>query len=404
MKKANVGLALLIAASGSIAAVNAQVRPAYQYPPAPSSSGPARVQLGSSPVYFTPFLGVAYGRDDNLFLTAANEKSSDLAVLSPGFTLDTRSERTVLSVRYQGQAGRYFQSRDDDYVDHATRAQFDVAFDRRNFLKLGLDYIRGHDPRGSTDRAIAGSPDRYELTVPSVAYAFGTPGAQGRAEVYYSRPDRKYLNNRATTTISDRRIQELGGAFFWRAMPKTYVLVEARGTDIDYRDPSVTLGARERRYYGGVSWEATAATTGTLKFGRLEREFDRDRPKFSGSSWEGAITWAPRSYSKFDLYTARQTNEATGVGNFILSSITGVTWSHSWTSSLITAVDLRYAKDEFQGADRQDETKSIGLKVGYKFRRWLTLGAEYSHTQRDSNQRAFEYDKNLYLLTATASM
>ncbi len=35
---------------------------------------------------------------------------------------------------------------------------------------------------------------------------------------------------------------------------------------------------------------------------------------------------------------------------------------------------------------------------------WLTLGAEFSHIQRDSNLPAFEYDKNLYLLSATASM
>jgi polysaccharide biosynthesis protein VpsM len=42
--------------------------------------------------------------------------------------------------------------------------------------------------------------------------------------------------------------------------------------------------------------------------------------------------------------------------------------------------------------------------VGYRFRRWLTLGAEYTHIQRDSNRAGFEYDKNIYLLTATASM
>jgi hypothetical protein len=48
--------------------------------------------------------------------------------------------------------------------------------------------------------------------------------------------------------------------------------------------------------------------------------------------------------------------------------------------------------------------RSLGLRAGYKFRRWLTLGAEYTHSNRDSNTPVFEYDKNLYLLTATASM
>jgi polysaccharide biosynthesis protein VpsM len=310
----------------------------------------------------------------------------------------------VLSLRYQGQVGRYFQSRDDDYVDHATRAQFDVAFDRRNFLRVGMDYIRGHDPRGATDRPISSTPDKYRLTIPSFTYAFGTPGAAGRLEAYYSQPNRVYLNNRATAVLSDRKVNEYGGAFYWRVMPKTYVLAEARKTDIGYRDPRSLFSADETRYYAGVSWEATAATTGTLKVGRLERRFDNDFPRFNGNSWEGLISWAPRTYSKFDFYTARQTNEATGLGTFILTSVTGVTWTHAWNSAFTTGVDLRYAKDDFQGFDRRDETKSVGLKAGYRFRRWLTIGAEYTFQHRDSNLPNFEYDKNLYLLTATASM
>ena len=153
-----------------------------------------------------------------------------------------------------------------------------------------------------------------------------------------------------------------------------------------------------------MTWEATAATTGTLKVGRLERKFDRDLPRFTGTSWEGIVTWSPRTYSKFDFYTARQTHESTGLGNFILTSVAGVTWTHAWNSVFNTGVDLRYAKDDYQGFDRRDQIKSVGLKAGYKFRRWLTLGAEYTHSERDSNRPTFEYDKNLYLLTATASM
>jgi polysaccharide biosynthesis protein VpsM len=406
MKTNNLQPALILTCGLFAALANAQyIRPAYQYPSSEGpAGGPARVQIGSSPVYFTPWVGVAVGRDDNLFLSSTNERRSDFAIFSPGFSLDARSANTVLGVRYQGQAGRYFQSRDDDYVDHTTRAQYDVAFDRRNFVRLGLDYVRGHDPRGATDRPTAGSPDRYRLTAPNITYAFGAPGAAGRLETYYNYASRDYTNNRATTTGGDRKINEFGGAFYWRVMPKTYLLAEARKTEISYRDPLSPLSADERRYYGGVTWEATAATTGTLKVGHLERTFDRDKPRFSGTSWEGIVTWAPRTYSKFDFYTARQTNESTGLGNFILTTLTGVSWTHAWSSVFSTGLDLRYAKDDYQGFDRRDESKSIGLKAGYKFRRWLTLGAEYTHTQRDSSLPTFEYDKNLYLLTATASM
>jgi hypothetical protein len=407
VNKKNLMLAVttaLIGMATSAGAQNAYVRPAYQYPATPTGTGPASVQLGETPVYMTPYLAFAAGHDDNLFYSHTNKRSSALYVTSPGLRLDARDANKVFQLSYQGQIGRYAQSENDDYVDQTLRTQFDMAIDPRNFLKLGYDYIRSHDPRGSTDRPIEGSPDKYRLSVPYATYAYGAPGANGRVEVYYSDATRRYLNNRTVTIFADRGTQEYGAAFYARVMPKTYVLVEARETNIHYVQPGSPFSADERRIYGGVSWEATAATTGTIKVGNLKRRFKSDLPNFSGTSWEGLITWAPRTYSKFDFYTARQTNESTGLGSFILSSVSGVAWTHAWSSVLTTGVDVRYQKDEYQDFNRTDETKALGLKVGYRFRRWLTLGAEYTYTKRDSNAPLFEYDKNLYLLTATASM
>jgi hypothetical protein len=405
----NKNVKLVVAALGLLGAgmAHAQtgiIRPAYQFPTAALESGPAAVQVGDTPLYFTPYIGAAVGHDDNLFLTRNNTKSSSLYVVSPGMKLEARDATKVLQLTYNAQIGRYGQSEDDDYVDQTALAQYDMAIDRRNFLRLGVNYLRSHDPRGSTDRPPTGTPDKYRQNTPYVTYALGAPGAEGRVEAYYSDMTRKYLNNRQSTAGSDRSAQEYGGTFYWRVWPKTYLLAEVRETNIRYDQPGSLFSADERRYFGGVTWEATAATTGTLKIGNLKRRFISDEPNFSGTSWEATITWAPRTYSRFDFYSTRTTNESTGLGNFILADISGITWSHNWSSVLSTQVLARYEKDDYQGFDRNDKVKSLGLKAGYKFRRWLTLGAEYTYTKRDSNQSVFEYDRNLYLLTATASM
>lgn len=405
-KKLRIAVVTGVLTAAAVAhAQNVYVRPAYQFPAAPvTSSGPASMQMGDTPLYFTPYIGLAAGHDDNLFLSDTNQKSSSLYVVAPGLKLDARDANKVLQVSYQAQIGRYAQSEDDNYVDQFTRASYDMAFDRRNFLRLGVDYTRGHDPRGSTDRPIEGNPDKYRLSTPYINYAFGAPGAAGRLEAYYSDSVKRYLNNRSVTFSSDRNTNEYGGVFYWRVMPRTYVLAEARDTRIGYLNTASQLSGNEQRYYGGVSWEATAATTGTIKVGSLRKRFNSDLPSYSGTSWEALITWLPRTYSKFDFYAARFPTESTGLGSFILSTVTGVTWAHSWSSVLTTGVDLRYQKDDYQNFDRTDDTKALGLRVGYKFRRWLTLGAEYTYTKRDSNTQIYEYDKNLYLLTATASM
>lgn len=405
-KKLEVALGLaFIGACAGAQAQTAYVRPQYVYPETPPETGPASVQIGSSPVFVTPYVGVAVGHDDNLFLSHTNQKASDMYVVSPGVKLDARDPNKVIQASYQGQVGRYTSSSDDDYVDHTARAQFDMALDRRNFIKVGYDYIRSHDPRGSTDRPIEGSPDKYRQSTPYFTYALGAPGALGRFEAYYSDASRRYLNNRETTINSDRDMPEFGGAFYWRVMPRTYVVAEARGTNVRYDLSGSPLSADERRYYGGITWEATAATTGTVKVGRLKRDFkDPTQTDFTGTSWEALISWAPRSYSKFDFYSARQTNESTGLGSFILTSVGGVTWTHAWTTYITTAVDARYQKDDYQGFDRNDKIAILGLKAGYKFRRWLTVGAEYARTKRDSNIDAFDYDRNLYLITLTGTL
>ena len=402
--KTVVALALMGAAAPAVAQT-AYVRPAYQFPTAPTGPGPASVQVPNTPLYVTPYIGFAAGYDDNLFLTNGFEKSSPLYITSPGFKVDARSASGVFQFSYDAQLGRYSDSSADNYNDQQVRGQFDTAFDRRNFLRVGLDYVRGHDPRGSTDRPFGSEPDHYELTTPYATYAFGAPGAQGRIELYASEAQRRYLNNREITVESDRDNTEYGAAFFWRALPRTSALFEVRRTNIDYKSSSSLFSGDETRYYVGVTWEATAQTTGTIKIGRLERDFDNNTfPSFSGPSYEALITWLPRTYSRFDFFAARLTNESTGLGSFILTSVAGATWTHDWNSRVTTGLNLRYQKDEYQDFDRNDDTSALGLKVGYKFRRWLTLGAEYTYTHRNSNIPQFEYDKNLYFLTATLSM
>jgi hypothetical protein len=376
------------------------IRPAYAFP---EKELPNAVQVADSAVYVSPSISGVTGHDDNLILSHTGQISSYLVGMAPGLKVESRAPGMVFQGNYNASIAHYTSSGADDYADQNYLNQFDVAFDRRTFLRVGYDFIRGHDARGSTDRAISPNVDRYKNSVPNAMFAFGAPGAQGRVELYVSDAHKDYLNNRSTTAVSDRTTTEGGGAFYWRVGPKTYVLVEARDTKIDYDIPNPNSG-NEHRYFLGVSWEATAATSGTLKFGQLRRSFDSPQPTTDSSAWEGWVTWQPLTYSRVDFYTARQSNESTGLGNFILSSIGTLNWAHDWNSYVSTGVNLRYQRDEYQGFDRTDTTKGVGLKIGYKFRRWLTLGAEYNYTKRDSNIDIYEYDRNQYLLTATAAM
>ena len=102
-------------------------------------------------------------------------------------------------------------------------------------------------------------------------------------------------------------------------------MAEARATNLDYKLSGSTLSGDETRYFVGATWEAMAATTGTVKLGQLKKDYDSSRPSYSEFAWEGLVTWMPRTYSKLDFYSSRQPMESTGVGDYILSDATG--WS-----------------------------------------------------------------------------
>jgi hypothetical protein len=402
-------LSALTCASAALAQqIPVPIRPAYIYPavqgPASRVAGATSVQVADTPLYFTPYLGLAGGYDDNLFYAPSNEKSSYLYVISPGLRFDARDASKVFSLEYQSQYGVYTSSRNDDYWDHNVLAAFDTIMAPSLYGHIDYLFVHGHDPRGLTDRPAQDHPDKYELSRPAVTLAYGAPGARGHLEAYYSYAYRKYINNRDTTIGSDRETPEYGAAFYWRVMPKTNVLIEARRTDQDYLLSTSPLDSTENRYYAGVTWEATAATTGTIKYGTLKKRFESDLPGYSGNSWEALVSWLPRTYSRFDFYSGRYPIESTGLGSFILSDATGVIWTHNWNSLLSTGLNARFQHDRYQNFSRNDDISSVGLHVGYKFRRWLTLGAEYTYMKRDSDLDQYDYTKNLFFVTATISM
>lgn len=369
------------------------------------SSGPAGIPVG--PVTVFPGLNLGQGYDDNLFWTNNRAKSSSFTVVSPYVRAEAISGASKFDATLRIDDATYWSSRNDDYTDYSLLANGDLVFSGRSGLKLRLGALHGHDPRGSTDRPILLHPDEYDNYGMDGVFRYGSPGARGRIELDGGAYARRYTNNRLFTTQSDRDTSQAGGTFFWRAMPRTEILAQAQRRWIDYKDPNSTQSSTEDRFYVGARWEATAATTGYVKVGRLRKEFELPtRPGTTDPSWDVGVRWSPRSYSVFDFVTSKQTNESTGVGDFVDTKSYGVTWNHAWNSRVRTQVMASYRDDEFVGSlpYRRDKTPSVGLKASYDFRRWLLFGAEYTYWDRDSNLNINDYKRNLFLLTLRATL
>ena len=375
--------------------------------PSPATAGtpPGGIPVGPLTVY--PAVDLAHGYDDNLFLRPANTSSSSYTVVSPQVRAEAKTGPHRFELGLRIDSGRYHSSPADSYNDYALVGTGDMVFSGRAGLKLRAEHRHGHDGRGSTDRGVSLTPDEYNNTGMEGLFRYGAAGARGRIEINGSAFDRTYTNNRATTVAADRTTIGGGGIFYWRVMPRTELLGQVGRSYIDYGLSSSTLDSTETRFLAGVKWEATAATTGTAKFGHQTKKFDSPgRQNFSGTSWDVGVRWSPLTYSVFDFASAKQASESTGLGDTVIGKTYGVTWSHAWSSRLRTQALATFRNDEFLGAGvtRKDDTTSFGLKVAYDFRRWLKLGAEYTHFERDSNDGTFNYKRNLLLFTVGATL
>ena len=376
-----------------------------QAQPAAAPAGPAGFPVGPLTVY--PGVGLAHGYDDNLFLRPSNRSTSSFTVFSPYVRAEAKPGPHKFDATLRIDDGRYHSSPADSYTDYSLLGNGDMVFSGRAGLKLRAEYRHGHDPRGSTDRGVSATPDEYDNTGIDGVFRYGAPGARGRIEVDAGAFARRYTNNSAGTAAANRDTSQLGGTFFWRVMPRTELLAQVGHRDIDYKLSTSTLDSTETRYLIGVKWEATAATTGTAKFGRQTKKFDAaGRQNFSGNSWDVGVRWSPLTYSVFDFVSSKQAAESTGVGDAVVGKNYGVTWSHAWSSRLRTQALASFRNDAFAGAGvtRKDDTTSFGLKVAYDFRRWLRLGAEVTHTERESNGVDLNYKRNLLLFTVGATL
>ena len=252
---------------------------------------------------FFPGIGLALGHDSNVQLSNSSPRSSSVSIVSPYLRVEGRPGQHKLDATLRVDSGHYASSSGDNYTDASLVGNGDFSFSERSGLKLRAEDRRGHDPRGSTNITLSSEPDRYNQALLDGIFGYGAKGAAGRVELEAGGLRRSYVNNRAYTDVLDRRQTNFGAAFFWRVAPKTELLLEARRAGFKY-DVSTLLDSTETKTYLGVKWEATALTAGTIRIGRLKKDFDSSAvADISSSSWEIGVRWSPLSYSVFDLAT-----------------------------------------------------------------------------------------------------
>lgn len=377
------------------------------------------------PVTVYPAVDLSFQSNDNIYGQSAVKKSSNITVLAPMVKLEAKTGPHTFDATYNLAHGSYSGASSANYTKQGIVGNAAWVFSGRSGLKLTAGYQLGTDDQGSIPGATThANPDKWHESSFKGLAGYGAEGAQGRIEVEAGLTSKRYDNFKADTLGNPENIKRdhddtmMGATFYWRVMPKTQLLFQARQTKLDYQQDSFTsvgLGATtwttrdstDRSYLVGVTWEAAAKTTGVFKIGSVKKDFANAALRdFSGTSWDGSVKWRPLTYSTFDFNAGRSTGESS-VGNASMNTAYGVNWNHAWNSRLSSAASWGNIKNEYQGnagTVQTDKTNSLGLKLNYQWIRTVKMGVGYDRTDKTSDVAGTEYKRNTYSIFLNAAI
>jgi hypothetical protein len=385
---------------------------------AQESSKPSGVPVGPMVAY--PEVDLTFKSNDNIYSQPASgtRKSSNITVIAPKIKLEAKDGPHTFDVGYRVEHGSYSGVSSANYTDQALSANANWVFSGRAGLKLGAEYMLGHDDQGAVPGAAThANPDKYHQTSFNALAGYGAEGAQGRVEVEGGVINKRYDNFKLTAaglpdnTKRDRDDTKLGATFYWRVAPKTQLLFQAVQTKYDYKPNSfagwTTLDSTDRKYLVGVTWEAAAKTTGIFKVGHTKKDFsDASLRDFSKAGWEGQIKWSPLTYSSFDFSSSKTPGEST-IGNASLDTRHGVSWNHAWNSRLSSVASYNYTDTDYQsnaGVSQSDKINAYSVKLNYQWMRTIKLGAGYERTDKSSTSATSAYKRDIWSIYLNAAI
>ena len=386
---------------------------------------PGHVNWG--PVEITPLLKMETGYDDNIYRNGNTEglkkKGSFIYSTNPSVEFKAQKGLSIYAANLFVSDKRFSSESDADFTDYGLTGDIHQEFNSRNRLDANFDLGVYHDTGSTINGATDKEAPEYQRKQIGLTYGFGSIGAKARIDVFGSYSAQDYDKTSKTADGyegRDRETVEYGATGYYRLMPKTNALIEIKQRNLDYDrriGDTVKSGYDITSYMAGLSWDATAKSSGYAKFGRRYRDskiagVDTE----SANSWEVGISYMPRDYSVIQLSTSRDYGmESDNPQNaeFTKGTISTLGWLHDWSSRMSTNAFYSYNDTEVQsasGVTNKDRTvNTFGISADWKVRRFMTLSLSYQNVHRDESAKQVNiaedsYRRNVYMLTADFSL
>jgi hypothetical protein len=365
----------------------------------------AAIYMG--PFDVTPSIDIDVQNDDNLFeSTAGNEVSSTLTLVRPSISAVADDGVIAYTLEYSGENGTYSDTNNNDYTDHELSADVNWQLDIRHLVELGITVEKGHEGRTEDSVTDFAAVNLNEFTDKGFTanYIFGSEGSRGRISIGFEKNSLRYDTNLLQTAVLESDTETKNIEFSVGFSPSTRLTFQVEDTENTFRNN--TIGDRiDRSYLVGAAWEFTGITKGDVRFGRSNSDLLNVGGDTSTSTWNASVEWLPREYSTFTLSANKSIqNTDNNVGVFVDATDINLDWNYQWNDWLTMAWSLQQQKNDFVGANRNDDTQTLRVEFIYAMRRWLSVSVGVDQQERRSSDNENDFDKNTVTFSIRASL
>ncbi len=367
--------------------------------------------------YITPGIWVALpGSHDRLVdITTTSSTPGGLAV-SPYYPENDRRYQAYLL--YSPQWEMYAHESQNNMVSHRVDGYFHYNSGNKFSIKVIDQFKRSHD---SVSSRIYTIDDKYKTNL------FSAVSDLDLTEKFGLRLD--YSNFRVNYEDSDNdindRVDNSWAAYgFFHLTPKISLFAEYEYADMDYR--SNFLDSSEERYFGGIRWEFTEKTSGQVKAGYGDRDYDKSWLSDTGTTMAEVVVdydMTEKTRIVFNAYRRYEEAMSTGLrwdgvptGNLatnMLTHMVGLSINYDITSKLhlnlhstifYDEYDYEYEDDAWKGVwddkERRDREIAVSPQIKFDVFKWLSLDLAYIYTHLDSNYSEEDYTDHTVFLRA----
>jgi hypothetical protein len=350
--------------------------------------------------------------NDNIFNAAEDTEQDFITAVTPGILLSL-GDRYKLVAGYAYGMNIYSKFPDENYNDNIGMASIKLDFPFGLLINVSDEYMDTEDARVVEDAERAS----HYTNDAKASVKFTFPASKLSIEVTGSEFLLNY-DEEANAPIN-RKDDKVGGAIYYRFLPKSSFLVEYNYRISDYFDSvnedldadSITNSAR-----AGFSWDATAKMSGKITTGWAKKIFDESDIYGELDFWSvyGNLLYKPTERTEINIDLDRSIRDALYFGSanqspssYFIRTGGGIGLEQKLGSKFKVEADVSYYNrihnKLVSGLEKREDTlMGAGAGINYSITKWLLTGIKYSYSKLDSNDslRSETHNRGIFTLSA----